>query len=67
MQILDKISKENISDSFALSMTKFFRFINEVPTILLIFIVFIVIFKLFPYFFTNFIGGLNKWPFYTYP
>ena len=29
MQILDKISKENISDSFALSMTKFFRFIAD--------------------------------------
>ena len=26
MQILDKINKENISDAFALSMTKFFRF-----------------------------------------
>ena len=26
MQILDKINKENISDTFALSMTKFFRF-----------------------------------------
>ena len=29
MQLLDKISKENISDSFALSMTKFFRFIAD--------------------------------------
>ena len=29
MQILDKISKENISDSFALSMTRFFRFIAD--------------------------------------
>ena len=29
MQILDKISKENISDTFALSMTKFFRFIAD--------------------------------------
>ncbi len=26
MQILDKISRENISDAFALSMTRFFRF-----------------------------------------
>ena len=26
MQLLDKLSKENISDAFALSMTKFFRF-----------------------------------------
>ncbi len=26
MQILDKINKENISDAFALSMTRFFRF-----------------------------------------
>ena len=26
MQILDKINKQNISDAFALSMTKFFRF-----------------------------------------
>ena len=29
MQILDKISRENISDTFALSMTKFFRFIAD--------------------------------------
>ena len=29
MQILDKISRENISDAFALSMTKFFRFIAD--------------------------------------
>ena len=29
MQILDKINKENISDAFALSMTKFFRFIIQ--------------------------------------
>ena len=29
MQILEKISKENISDAFALSMTKFFRFIAD--------------------------------------
>ena len=26
MQILDKVSKENISDAFALSMTMFFKF-----------------------------------------
>ncbi len=29
MQILEKISRENISDAFALSMTKFFRFIAD--------------------------------------
>ena len=29
MQILDKINRENISDTFALSMTKFFRFIAD--------------------------------------
>ncbi len=29
MQILDKINKENISDAFALSMTKFFRIIAD--------------------------------------
>ena len=29
MQILDKINRENISDAFALSMTKFFRFIAD--------------------------------------
>ena len=29
MQILDKISKQNISDAFALSMTKFFRIIAD--------------------------------------
>ena len=29
MQILEKISRENISDTFALSMTKFFRFIAD--------------------------------------
>ena len=29
MQILKKISRENISDTFALSMTKFFRFIAD--------------------------------------
>ena len=29
MLILDKISRENISDTFALSMTKFFRFIAD--------------------------------------
>ena len=29
MQILEKINKENISDAFALSMTKFFRFIAD--------------------------------------
>ena len=29
MQILDKITRENISDTFALSMTKFFRFIAD--------------------------------------
>ena len=29
MQILDKINKENISDAFALSMTKFFRVIAD--------------------------------------
>tara|TARA_B100000575_G_scaffold91320_1_gene72587 strand:+ start:27531 stop:28133 length:603 start_codon:yes stop_codon:yes gene_type:complete len=29
MQILEKISKKNISDTFALSMTKFFRFIAD--------------------------------------
>ena len=29
MQILEKISRENISDAFALSMTKFFRFIGD--------------------------------------
>ena len=29
MQILDKISRENISDAFALSMTRFFRFIAD--------------------------------------
>ena len=29
MQIQDKISRENISDTFALSMTKFFRFIAD--------------------------------------
>ena len=29
MQILDKVNKENISDTFALSMTKFFRFIAD--------------------------------------
>ena len=29
MQILNKISRENISDTFALSMTKFFRFIAD--------------------------------------
>jgi len=29
MQILDKISRKNISDTFALSMTKFFRFIAD--------------------------------------
>ena len=29
MQILDKINRENISDIFALSMTKFFRFIAD--------------------------------------
>ena len=29
MQILDKIIRENISDTFALSMTKFFRFIAD--------------------------------------
>ena len=29
MQILEKISRENISDAFALSMTKFFRFITD--------------------------------------
>ena len=29
MQILDKISRENISDMFASSMTKFFRFIAD--------------------------------------
>ena len=29
MQILEKINRENISDAFALSMTKFFRFIAD--------------------------------------
>ena len=29
MQILDKINKQNISDAFALSMTKFFRIIAD--------------------------------------
>ena len=29
MQILEKINRENISDTFALSMTKFFRFIAD--------------------------------------
>ena len=29
MQILDKLSKQNISDAFALSMTKFFRIIAD--------------------------------------
>ena len=29
MQILEKISRENVSDAFALSMTKFFRFIAD--------------------------------------
>tara|TARA_B100000524_G_scaffold308288_1_gene184037 strand:+ start:6 stop:608 length:603 start_codon:yes stop_codon:yes gene_type:complete len=29
MQILEKISRENISDAFALSMTRFFRFIAD--------------------------------------
>ncbi len=29
MQILDKLNKQNISDSFALSMTKFFRIIAD--------------------------------------
>ena len=29
MQILEKISRENISDAFALSMTKFFRFVAD--------------------------------------
>ena len=29
MQILDNINRENISDTFALSMTKFFRFIAD--------------------------------------
>ena len=29
MQILDKINKENISDAFALSMTRFFRVIAD--------------------------------------
>ena len=29
MQILDKLNKQNISDAFALSMTKFFRIIAD--------------------------------------